>query len=58
MFKKYGVILTKNGEVVDFQRFETEEESEKFYQEKKKQMIGVVKVEIAKAHEPYFTNLK
>jgi hypothetical protein len=36
MMKQYGVVLTNNfdnGRVIDFFRFETEEEAEKVYQE-------------------------
>jgi hypothetical protein len=52
--KPYGVILTDNfdnGRVIDFLRFETEEEAEKVYQGYKRQNVGVVKVKIEKAHE-------
>jgi hypothetical protein len=52
--KMYGVVLTNNfndDKVIDFLRFETKEEAEKCYQEYKQNNIGVVKVEIEKAHQ-------
>jgi hypothetical protein len=54
MMEQYGVVLTdnfNNGKVIDFLRFETEEEAEKVYQGYKRQNVGVVKVKIEKAHE-------
>jgi hypothetical protein len=52
--KMFGVVLTDNfnkDKVIDFLRFETEEEAEKAYQEHKRNNTGVVKVKIEKAHQ-------
>jgi hypothetical protein len=52
--KMFGVVLTDNfdnDKVIDFLRFETKEEAEKCYQENKANNIGVVKVDIEKAHQ-------
>jgi hypothetical protein len=52
--KMFGVVLTNNfdnDKVIDFLRFETKEEAEKCYQENKQKNIGVVKVNIEKAHQ-------
>lgn len=52
--KKYGIILTHNYNIIDFLRYETEEEAEQSYQDNKKKGLGVVKVNIEKAHELHF----
>ncbi|MHB1420827.1 MAG: hypothetical protein ACYCX4_14820 [Bacillota bacterium] len=55
--KKHGVILTDNYKAQELLRFDTEEEAEKHYQDNKKKGVGVVKVNIEKAHEHYVTTV-